>query len=242
MSEPDLLRVDGVRAWCLRCRRPGSVCLCDQITVLTPRTRFVFLMHPKEDRKIKNGTGRLAHLSLAGSELHIGVDFREHARVNALIADPRLACRLLYPRASGASDEPAGELADDRLPVLFVLDGTWACAKKMMRLSTNLHGLPRLSIDVDRPSGFRTKYQPDPACLGTIEAVDRTLLALGREGLEDWGPAESEALLRPFERMIQMTLEHAGAPRADSYRTEEAAPRPKGRTVTTSGRNVMFRD
>ena len=130
------------------------------------------------------------------------------------------------------------------MPVLFVLDGTWACAKKMMRLSTNLHALPRLSIDVDRPSEFLTKHQPDPACLGTIEAVDRTLLTLAEQGLEDWGQAQSDALLRPFHRMIQMTMEHAAAPRGGSYRATGTgdAPRTKGRTAVTSGRNVMFRD
>ena len=36
-------------------------------------TRFVFLMHPKEFKQEKAATGRLTHLALADSEIHVGV-------------------------------------------------------------------------------------------------------------------------------------------------------------------------
>ncbi len=234
----ELLLVDGRRPWCLRCRRPGSVCLCAFVTTLHPRTRFVILVHPKEARRIRNGTGRVTHLSLAGSELIEGIDFSDHPRVVELLADPALDCGLLYP---GATQPFAPAPSTDRTPVLFILDGTWAFAKKMMRLSTNLHGLPRLSLEVDRPSEFRTKHQPHPGCLATIEAADRALLALAEAGVEDYGPADSDRLLRPFRRMVEMTLEHRANPGPQSYRTEPPGPpRPKGRTAVTSGRNVVF--
>ena len=238
-----LLEIDGHRPWCLRCRRPGRVCLCDRITTLRPRTKFVFLTHPKEARKTKNGSGRLAHLALEGSELLVGVDFSRHPRVVQILADPSLQCRLLYP-ASGAPAASDDEPLADRTPVLFVLDGTWPCAKKMVRLSTNLHSLPRVSLRVDRPSEFVTKHQPDPACLATIEAVDRTLRAFAADGLEEWGEADSERLLRPFHAMIAMSIAHAADPAEKSYRGsgpfKSQAERTSKRTVPTTGRNVMF--
>mgnify|MGYP001544593586 FL=1 len=38
-------------------------------------TRFVFLMHPKEFKQEKAATGRLTHLCLPNSELHVGIGF-----------------------------------------------------------------------------------------------------------------------------------------------------------------------
>ncbi len=58
------LELPGCRPWCQRCHRPGSTCLCEEVTTLQVRTKFVFLMHPKEAKKTKNGTGRMAHLGL----------------------------------------------------------------------------------------------------------------------------------------------------------------------------------
>ena len=238
-----LLEVDGFRSWCLRCRRPGRVCLCDAISTLQPRSKFVFLTHPKENRKTKNGSGRLAHLALAGSELLVGVDFSRHPRVVELLSDPSLHCRLLYPSPLGRP-EAADDQEADRTPVLFVLDGTWPCAKKMVRLSTNLHALPRVSLHIDRPSEFVTKHQPDPSCLATIEAVDRALRALARDGSERYDEADSERLLRPFRTMIDMALAHAADPGRKSYRDsgpfKTQAERVSRRTVPTTGRNVMF--
>jgi len=224
------------------CRRPGRVCLCGEITQLSPRTKFVFLTHPKEARKTKNGSGRIAHLSLEGSELLVGIDFTEHPRVVELLADPAYHCRLLYP----APDRTAstGQPAPGATPVLFVLDGTWPCAKKMGRLSTNLHALPRVSLTIDRPSEFVTKHQLDPRCLATIEAVERTLHTLAASGQEQYGADDSERLLRPFRAMIQMSLDHAADPSIKSYRGsgpfKTQAERTSKRTVPTTGRNVMF--
>ena len=49
------------------------------------RTKFVFLMHPYEFKRVKANTGRLTHLCLRDSELHVGFGFDEHEAVQALI-------------------------------------------------------------------------------------------------------------------------------------------------------------
>jgi DTW domain-containing protein YfiP len=244
MILPQLLQVDGHRAWCMRCRRAGTSCLCSEITTLAPRTKFVFLTHPKEARKIKNGTGRLAHLSLQGSELLVGVDFDRHPRVVELLGDSAYDCRLLYPAAPERAASRA-ELGSARgTPVLFVLDGTWPMAKKMMRRSVRLHGLPRVSADVALPSAFRIKQQPDPACLATIEAVDRTLLTLAALGVESYTARDSERLLRPFHVMNEMSLAHAADPGPKKYGrrgpSKRSERRKQPRTSSRSPRKVMF--
>lgn len=239
-----LLQGEGQRAWCMRCRRAGTSCLCSEITVLAPRTRFVFLTHPKEARKIKNGTGRLAHLSLQGSELLVGVDFDQHPRVLELLDDPASDCRLLYPAAPERAVSRAELQRSKGTPVLFVLDGTWPMAKKMMRHSTRLHSLPRVSADVALPSAFRIKRQPDPACLATIEAVDRTLQTLAALGVERYGAQDSERLLRPFHVMNEMSLAHAADPGPKQYGRRDPSRRSQKprqlRTSSRSPRKVMF--
>ncbi len=240
-----ILEVQGRRPWCLRCRRPASVCLCAHISSLAPRTKFVFLMHPMEVKRIKNGTGRLAHLTLQGSELLVGVDFTQDPRVVELLADPAFDCRLLYPAPAGKA-APVVERVREATPVLFVLDGTWPCAKKMVRLSTNLQALPRVALQVERPSEFAIKHQPDPKCLATIEAVDRTLHTLAAAGLEEYGADDSERLLRPFHAMIAIARKHAADRSGSGYRNsgpfKTQAQRKPGRTVPTTGRNVVFQD
>jgi DTW domain-containing protein YfiP len=190
-----------------------------------------------EARKTKNGTGRLAHLALPGSELLVGVDFSGDRRVTELIQDPAFDCRLLYPGPAGGDAPPSSAT-----PVLFVLDATWPCAKKMVRLSSNLQALPRQSIRVGRPSEFLIKHQPDPTCLATVEAVDRVLVALAAAGHETYSVDDSDRLLLPFRRMNAMALAYAAAPGPKKYRRSGRfkTREERLRTRTSSGRNTMF--
>jgi len=47
---------------------------------MATRTKLVFLMHPKEFKDQRTGTGRLTHLCLADSELHMGIASRSTTR------------------------------------------------------------------------------------------------------------------------------------------------------------------
>jgi DTW domain-containing protein YfiP len=69
---------------CHRCRRPVAACYCREIKPINPGVKFIFLMHPKEAYHQRTGTGRLASLSLTGSEIIVGIDFqRERASKRA---------------------------------------------------------------------------------------------------------------------------------------------------------------
>ena len=60
---------------CYRCFWPKSLCWCGSIHPMATRTKIVILIHPKEWKEQRTGTGRLTHLCLADSELIMGVDF-----------------------------------------------------------------------------------------------------------------------------------------------------------------------
>ena len=84
---------------------------------MATRTKFVILMHPYEFKRIKANTGRLTHLCLADSELHIGDTFDQHEAVQALINDPKNHPVLLYP-GRDALDLSAVPKGDPQLATL----------------------------------------------------------------------------------------------------------------------------
>ena len=225
------------RETCYRCFWPKPLCWCGSITPMATRTKFVFLMHPKEWKHEKAATGRLTHLCLAGSEIHMGIGFDGHEEVEALIADPANFPVLLYPgptaRNLSHGGLPTEELGGRRLVVLL-LDGTWSCARKMLRQSSGLQRLPRVMFTPSAPSRFIIKQQPHPDCLSTLEATHELLLALDRAGLDRYPlPAQLPDL---FQRMQDFQIKCAADParlgyRRRAFRTADERTVPAGRNA-----------
>ncbi|HEX2862520.1 MAG TPA: tRNA-uridine aminocarboxypropyltransferase, partial [Lacunisphaera sp.] len=123
------------RVMCYKCYWPRQHCWCGSVTPMPSRTKFVILMHPYEFKRIKANTGRLTHLCLADSELHIGESFDAHEAVQALINDPRNYPVLLYPGrdaldlSAAAKGDPQlatlGRQLEQRRLLVFLLDATW---------------------------------------------------------------------------------------------------------------------
>ncbi len=178
-------------------------------------------MHPYEHKRVKANTGRLTHLCLSDSELHLGIGFDGHGAVQALIDDPRNFPVLLYPGRGALDlsllqrDDPqltafSSRLASRRL-VVFLLDATWRLVRPMFRTSLSLQRLPRLMFSRAAPSRYVIKRQPEPGCLSTLEATHELLAALDRAGLDAY--PRPEQLLDLFQRMqdfqIRRTAENA---------------------------------
>jgi len=208
------------RERCYRCFWPKELCWCDSIQPMATRTKLVFLMHPKEFKDQRTGTGRLTHLCLADSELHMGIGFEEHDAVQTLIRDPANLPMLLYPGPQ-ARVLPGGlapvELAGRRL-VVFLLDGTWACARKMLRLSPSLQRLPMIVFPPAAPSRFVIKQQPVTGCLSTLEATHELLCALESAGLDRY--ALPEQLPGLLHRMQDVLIRCAQDPSRPGYRRQ----------------------
>jgi DTW domain-containing protein YfiP len=201
------------------------------------RTKFLYLMHPKEFKREKAGTGRLTHLCLANSELHMGVEFDGHAAVQRRINDPRYYSVLLYPgvtaRNLSRNGMAASDLGDRRLQILL-LDGTWRGARKMLRVSPSLQRLPRVMFNAGVPSRFVIKQQPQVGCLSTLEATHELLLALERSGLDEY--PDPEQLLTLFDRMQAFQIRCASDPARGGYRHEPYGK--PGDRVMSAGRRA----
>jgi len=213
------------RETCYRCFWPKALCWCASITPMTTRTKFVFLMHPKEWKQEKAATGRLTHLCLAQSEIHMGVGFDEHDEVQALLRDPKNFPVLLYP-GRDALNLTRGSLSPadlgSRHLVVFLLDATWALGRKMLRLSPSLQRLPRIMFTPETPSRYLIKQQPQAGCLSTLEATHELLVALQRAALDEY-PLPDQ-LLGLFQRMQDFQIRCASDPNRPGYRHHAYKP------------------
>jgi len=221
------------RETCYRCFWPKALCWCPSIRPMETRTRIVLLMHPKEFKQEKAGTGRLTHLCLSRSEIHMGIGFDQDEAVQALIHDPRNYPVLLYPgttaRNLSRGDLTAADLGGRQL-VVFVLDATWSGARKMLRLSPTLQALPRIMFTPAAPSRFVIKQQPQEGCLSTLEAVHELLTALEKSGLDRYElPTQ---LLELFQRMQDYQIKCAADPDRPGYRRHPYSD-PSTRRVPT---------
>ena len=145
------------REICYECYRPKSSCICEFVTnPIKTNTKFVILMHPKEFRKTKNGTGHMTNNSLENCELHVGIDFTKNKRVNELLNNPTYEPYVLYPDVNSIKLNTQA-LTSEKTALVFIIDSTWPCSKKILRLSKNLQNLKKISLDHDKSSQFKIK-------------------------------------------------------------------------------------
>ena len=182
---------------------------------------------------MKANTGRLTHLCLADSELHLGIGFDEHEAVQALINDPRNFPVLLYPgrdsRDLSKGELPVADLAGRRL-VVFLLDATWRLVRPMFRTSLSLQRLPRIMFTNAAPSRYIIKRQPEPGCLSTLEATHELLGALDRAGLDVY--SQPTQLIDLFHRMQDFQIRRAAE---NALRGDRRPPRPNPQASSSVG-------
>ncbi len=216
------------------CMQPSFGCYCAEIQKFDPLIKFVILIHPIEWKR-RIATGRMSHLCLNNSELIQGQDYTEDQKVNELLADTRYQAMVLYPgqkslNLTGLGEEKLGQLiGPQKTPMVFVIDGTWATARKTMRLSQNLNALPRVCFTPPARSNFQVRKQPKAECYSTIEAVHHTIELLGPAVGFELQARKHDSLLRVFSVMVNRQIaflkDAFDNPRSTSYR------RPKARVA-----------
>ncbi|AUN97122.1 hypothetical protein C0V70_03160 [Bacteriovorax stolpii] len=239
--------------FCFKCHRLQKYCLCPLIKPFETKMKFVILMHPMEAKKEKQGTGRICLATLKNSHMIMGVDFTENEEVNALINDPNNSCFTMYPgeRSLNVSEHdvaPLNKLLDEnKTIILFLIDGTWPCAKKMMRESKNIQSLPRISFTATHTSIFEIKEQPADYCLSTLESIHFFIQECNRRGVENTAKAEDN-LIDVFKAMIKFQMDCALDPNRSSYKRgsklgySKKEDRVKAKKWLTKSRSVILPD
>lgn len=191
---------------CYRCYRAKTSCMCKYVSQINTNTKFVILMHPREFKKTKNGTGHFTHLSLKNSAIYVGIDFSNHNVINTLIDDKTNNCFILYPGVDTIKLNTHNIKEVNKTNVIFIIDSTWACSKKMLRVSKNLHNLPRVSFEHTKSSAFKIKTQPNSYCLSTIESTLCVLELLNHHKIENIETKKFDNFLQPFEKMVEYQM------------------------------------
>jgi len=197
-----------VRDLCLKCFRSQATCLCDDVVPVRPEIEIVILLHPME-RKRSIGTARLTHLCLTNSRIITGATFNDHPSVKQILADPEKVCFVLYPgpKSTNIEEQLPAQMTEakqlGRQVVVFVIDGTWPCAKRMLRKSTILHSLPQISFHPTKTSEYQIRKQPESYCLSTVEAVHRVLGILEPS-------LDASNLLHVFRELVKTQLGYSG--------------------------------
>lgn len=223
--------------------RPETSCMCPYIRPISTQTKFVILMHPMEFKKIKNGTGVLAHLMLSNSEIIIDVDFTDNRRVNELLDLEDNECFILYPGKTSLNlsrPSSAARLgAPENKRTIFILDATWPCAKKMLKLSSNLQNVPFVSFTNDQKSKFTIKQQPNELCLSTIESIKKVIDDLNRLEIES---VNTGSFLRPFEKMIEYQIECVKNPNNKNHSYKKKTSMREREYYKTGAQRALFYD
>ncbi|NOQ29740.1 MAG: DTW domain-containing protein [Helicobacteraceae bacterium] len=192
-----------IREKCYSCYRPKCSCICDHVQQIETETEFVILMHPKEFKKTKNNTGHFTNLSLKNCTIFIDVDFSKHKKINSILNEPNNNCFILYPSTDAINLNENSIQNKNKKNVIFIIDSTWACSKKILRLSKNLALLPHLSFTHSKLSKYQIKQQPSEVCLSTIESTLCVLELLNEHKIESIAKDELDLFLTPFEKMVE---------------------------------------
>ena len=175
------------RLKCKRCLRPENHCLCALIPMLESHTRVLILQHPDEAKHALN-TARFAALGLANAELWVG----ERFALDGVLNDARYQTCLLFP---GSQAQALIRCDHSTKPLqLIVPDGTWRKARKLLYLNPELETLPKVTLEMIKPSRYRLRKAPMEESLSTLEAITQALEVLEQK--------DFSALLKPFDALI----------------------------------------
>ncbi len=194
--------------FCYKCFKPKACCLCEYTREMDPGIKFVLLMHPKEAKKNRTGTGHIARISLTGCEIIMGLDFAQNKRLQELLHDERYFPMMMFPgpEAWTAKKEGFKETLNGRIPMPIILDSTWWCAKKMIQHNPFLLDLPRLSFFGDYRSIYTFKKEPEPEYISTVESCYYLIKEFQENKITEKN-VDPEPMMDAFKVMIKYQLQ-----------------------------------
>ncbi|OUS40083.1 hypothetical protein A9R00_07705 [Oleispira antarctica] len=153
-------------AHCIHCRLPEQSCICAQIKETKLPFKIILCSHSKEWQRNDN-TGQWAVLSSKDIKR-----YRWHRKpeliqpeFNQLEFTTEAGHFLLFP---APDSQPISQL-EHEITHLWVIDGTWQEAQKMLNQSSWLQGLPKISITSASSEFVLRRNQRG---LSTIEAIE----------------------------------------------------------------------
>ena len=167
--------------WCLLAQ-PN--CTCDARKQLSSNAAFLLVMYDDEVLKPSN-SGRLIADLIPDTHGFIWSRTEPAEQMLTLIHDECYQPMVVFPAEYAMTGQTVlsevSEIADDKMPLFIVLDGSWREAKKMFRKSPYLHHLPLLSFNPERVAQYALRKNSRDFQLGTAEVASLVLESLGEE-------------------------------------------------------------
>ncbi|CAM4170706.1 tRNA-uridine aminocarboxypropyltransferase [Pseudoalteromonas byunsanensis] len=155
------------RNFCSKCHYPINTCVCKYVSPsLHTQTKIVILQHPDEANLAKN-TARLLQLQLNNIQLYVGQKPEDFQQARELTGYKR--CALLYPGENAVTVQQMQQLP--ALDILFVIDGTWKKAHKILALNSWLLALQAVTFDAIPENQYRIRKAEQAHSLSTLESV-----------------------------------------------------------------------
>lgn len=152
-------------------------CLCPLYPMLDSSVHIALLTHENELSRDTN-TGQILQRCLPYCTTHVWHRKSAPESLQTLLSDRDYAPFIVFPSENSlpiehvisaveTTDSELGSYA--RIPVFIVLDGTWQEAKKMVKKSAWLEGLPHVSITASSDSSYQLRRNQDSGNLCTLE-------------------------------------------------------------------------
>src|SRR5262249_29979948 len=90
--------------------------------------------------------------------------------------------------------------------VVFVPDGSWTTARKMVRASENLSTLPSISFTPPQTSAYHIRQQPRTDFYCTVEAIHQVIDLFSEAASQKPAPRPHDNLLEVLQLSVQRQL------------------------------------
>ena len=159
------------RQSCPKCQRPLTECYCHVVVKLASDVKVVILQHHSESRHPFN-TARMVDMALEESVTLVGESFQlDHLTTLGLDRDDYYPM-LFFPGEASRSvaEHRQSALSNGLKPLLFVPDGTWRKARKILHCSPEIAELPRVELESVGESIYGVRKGSEEGGVSTVEA------------------------------------------------------------------------
>lgn len=155
---------------CQNCHAYPHQCFCQELPQVESLSNINFIVHHRESH-LSSNTAWPGHLVLKNSSfVQRGLPDRPLREEDFCLQGNSY---VLFPseHATAVDEQVAQKILAKGKFELFVPDGTWQQAQRMVKREKLLHGLPHLIVNTKRISKYQLRKQPSEGRLCTLEAV-----------------------------------------------------------------------
>jgi len=165
---------------CNQCGLPTINCLCNRSPKIKTKAKILILSTEKEFYRPSNTARLLKLVNPASTEIFLWERTKKPEKLLEVLNNGIYEPYLLFPIENTETMDRKVEYKNTgKIPVFIIIDGTWKEARKILRKSDYLKGLPILSLEPNFESKYDLRRGGEKGNLCTIEAAIEVLTLNG---------------------------------------------------------------